>query len=289
MKKIIVVCSVVVLTLLLVALPFMAACAKPAPPPPPPTPAPTPAPPPPPPTPAEFKLTSLAISPDEVVAGSTVTARVGVANIGEVEGTYVVTLKLNGKEADSEVVTLAGEETKTVSFTIVTGDGGMYTVKVNGLTKTLRVSPMPPAGYEGYTDWENGFFIAYPEGWRQEVGGRGSIVVSFGGPVEDGFRPNYSVAIGAPGLWRNAEGFDEVSEKLKSLIPDYKAISTEDVIINDIPAVKHVYTAGGIKCMTVYLRGDKAIAIVVCGTLVTNYNKHEDTFDTIVDSFRWLL
>ncbi len=107
---------------------------------------------PPPPTPvlapAAFASSSLSISPLEVDIGQTVTISLLVANTGEEEGSYTVTLKLNGAVEETREITLAGGSSETVTFTTAEDEAGTYSVDVDGLTGSFtvrEVAPPPPA------------------------------------------------------------------------------------------------------------------------------------------------
>jgi len=91
--------------------------------------------------PAEFTVSDLSISPAEFEVAEKSTISVAVANIGDVSGTTRVTLKLNGVDVTSKLVTLAGHESQTVSFTTVHGEPGSYKVDIDGLSGTFTVKP----------------------------------------------------------------------------------------------------------------------------------------------------
>ena len=67
------------------------------------------------------------------------TSASNVTNAGEIEGTYTVTLKVEGKELESQEVTLAAGATQTVTFSLVEDRGGSYDVAVDGVVGTLLV------------------------------------------------------------------------------------------------------------------------------------------------------
>lgn len=143
MKKTVIFSTVIALVFLVLALvPSCQEQPEPTPiPPPPTTPAPIapPAPPPAPVSPAEFKVSSLSITPTEVVAGEEATVKTDISNVGEAEGTYTATLTVNGAEVEEKTVTLAGGKTTTVSFTITEDIGGTYDIEVSRQTGTLTV------------------------------------------------------------------------------------------------------------------------------------------------------
>jgi hypothetical protein len=91
------------------------------------------------PAPAEFSLTSLYIVPKEVVAGEAVTVSAQVRNIGGTEGTYTVTLSVDGATIQSKIIKLASKTTETVSFTVTQDKPRSYNVEINGLSGTFRV------------------------------------------------------------------------------------------------------------------------------------------------------
>lgn len=91
--------------------------------------------------PAEFTVSDLAISPAEFEVAEKSTISVAVTNIGDVSGTTKVTLKLNGVDVTSKLVTLAGHESQIVSFITVQGKSGSYKVDIDGLSGTFTVKP----------------------------------------------------------------------------------------------------------------------------------------------------
>ncbi|MCK4388487.1 MAG: hypothetical protein KAW00_06905 [Dehalococcoidia bacterium] len=94
--------------------------------------------------PAEFVVSNLNISPEEVKPGETVTVTVEVRNTGEEKGTHELELIINGVLKQSESVTLDGGETTSISFSVEEGIWGSYDVEVAGLTGTfVVVEPVP--------------------------------------------------------------------------------------------------------------------------------------------------
>lgn len=99
----------------------------------------------PPPLPAAFTPSSLSIYPPEADIGETVIISVLVTNTGELEGSYSLTLELNGMIAETREITLAGGS-QTVSFSTAGDEAGTYSVVVNGLegSFTVREAPILP-------------------------------------------------------------------------------------------------------------------------------------------------
>jgi len=106
--------------------------------------------PPPPLKPAEFIVSDLSISPEEVGPDETVTVSVTVTNVGDLEGSYNVTLRVDGAIEAVETVTLAGGESTVVVFNVSRTDPGTYSVSVDGLEGVFTVSAPPPPPYPAY-------------------------------------------------------------------------------------------------------------------------------------------
>lgn len=95
------------------------------------------------PKPAEFTVSDLSqfISIEE---GADITIFVNVSNIGDIEGTHQVDLKLDGEVVYSINVTLPGGATEEVPLWIEGGlTVGAYQVEVEGLTDSFTVEPKP--------------------------------------------------------------------------------------------------------------------------------------------------
>ncbi|MDD5700810.1 MAG: CARDB domain-containing protein [Dehalococcoidales bacterium] len=91
------------------------------------------------PVPAAFVVSDLAITPAKVEIGQEATVKVNVTNIGDVEGTYTVTLKIDDAVLSTREVTLAGHASQEVSFTLSRDAAGTYGISVDGLSGTIVV------------------------------------------------------------------------------------------------------------------------------------------------------
>lgn len=89
--------------------------------------------------PAEFTISNLLITPHIVEAGQTVTVTANVTNVGEVEGSYSVTLQIDGVQVETKEVMIASATTETISFTFSEDTTGSYNVEVGGLSGLLVV------------------------------------------------------------------------------------------------------------------------------------------------------
>ena len=92
---------------------------------------------------------STSVSPRTVESGTSVTVTAEVSNTGDETGDVRVTLKVNGAEVESEVVTLEADDDTTLTWTVTETTPGTYTVDVNGDTATFTVeAPPTPADIE---------------------------------------------------------------------------------------------------------------------------------------------
>ncbi len=90
--------------------------------------------------PAAFTSSSLTVSPREVDIGETVTISILVANTGEEEGSYTITLKIDGMVEETKEITLTGGASETVTFVTAKDKAGTYSVGVDGLTGSFTVT-----------------------------------------------------------------------------------------------------------------------------------------------------
>ena len=107
--------------------------------------------------PAEFTINNLVLTPSEAQVRQEVTASVLVKNIGQLEGTYNVVLKINSAQIESKSITLAGGAEQTASFTFTRDVGPSCTIDVNGLTKSLTIQegilPVLSVGDKWVSKW----------------------------------------------------------------------------------------------------------------------------------------
>jgi len=97
--------------------------------------------------PAEFQLSELTMTPDEVYIDRDVTISVMVTNIGDLTGNYGAILQINYVVKETREITLAGSDNVTVSFSMTPDAIGEYAVNIGGLLGTFNVKTpeIPPA------------------------------------------------------------------------------------------------------------------------------------------------
>ena len=94
--------------------------------------------------PANFITRDLTISPAEVDIGRSVTISALITNIGDLAGSYKITLKIENVAVATKDVTLAGGASQKVTFTTTQDIAGTYTIDVDGLSGIFTVKTPPP-------------------------------------------------------------------------------------------------------------------------------------------------
>jgi hypothetical protein len=89
--------------------------------------------------PPEFQVTSLDISPAEIIENSAITISAEIKNIGEIEGSYTAKLKVDGLEASTKDIKVGTESPGKVEFTSAMNTSGSHTLEVGEISKTVKV------------------------------------------------------------------------------------------------------------------------------------------------------
>jgi plastocyanin len=88
---------------------------------------------------ASFEMSGLSVNPSSVNVGGSVTISVECSNEGSMSGSHTVTLKIDGEVEDEKTVTVAPNESTTISFDAPTSEKGTYSVEIEGLTGSYEV------------------------------------------------------------------------------------------------------------------------------------------------------
>ena len=96
-----------------------------------------------------FQLGNLTITPSEAMIGQQVDISVGAVNLGDVQGTNSLSLKINDTTVETKELTLAANESQTVNFNVNETAEGSYNVTVGDqfgiFTVSAKPTPMPTA------------------------------------------------------------------------------------------------------------------------------------------------
>lgn len=95
---------------------------------------------------ADIQFTGLRITPATAEVGQAVTIGIVVTNHGDIEGTQSVSLLINGRFTDSELIKLAPGDRQVVTFVMTEHVAGAYSAVVDGWGATFTVKDVvePP-------------------------------------------------------------------------------------------------------------------------------------------------
>jgi len=93
--------------------------------------------------PAEFSLSGLTVSPSAPDINDTVKISALLTNSGDISGTLDLVLEMDASQVQTQSLTLEGNSSRTVDFTITALSTGDHTVKLNTLEAGFRVEPLP--------------------------------------------------------------------------------------------------------------------------------------------------
>ena len=95
--------------------------------------------------PAEFIISGFTVSPTEVPTGEAVTVSVTITNIGEVTGTHILEIMVDGDTPEGPPIetVLEGGASTTITINVIEEEPKEHTVKVDGLTEVFTVTAPP--------------------------------------------------------------------------------------------------------------------------------------------------
>ena len=87
---------------------------------------------------ASFQIANLTINPYEPLVNHPVVISVGVANSGNIQGSYSLSFKINDTVAETQKLVLSANETQLITFNVTETSAGIYNVTVGDLSGTLQ-------------------------------------------------------------------------------------------------------------------------------------------------------
>jgi hypothetical protein len=147
-----------------------------------------------------------------------------------------------------------------------------------------------PSKFLTYTDKANGFSIDYPEGWYIKHPKKPPQLKVAIFSKKYGINP-VGILVGkyrVPGY--NLKSFSEYRiDHLSNNTKDFNFISTEELTVNDMKAIKHTYTrkVGQTKYKSVEIcLVENGIGwIINCNSPLKTFDSNKPIFDTVLNSF----
>jgi len=88
---------------------------------------------------AKFETSNLVITPAQVVVGGEAIAEMEVANTGDAEGSYRISVKVDDEELYAKTLALAAGASETQSFTLTMHEVGTHLIEIGGLQVSVEV------------------------------------------------------------------------------------------------------------------------------------------------------
>lgn len=172
-------------------------------------------------------------------------------------------------------------------------EGAVVKTPVTKATTTEVASteiPKVAKGFLTYVDNAVGFSISYPEGWTK-VAESADFLVSFEAPEEKyGNRADYTVAHDELRTQTTIQGyFDYIKRYLQGRLRDYTPIVDEELTVDRMPAIKHVYTFSDrmitVKRMILLLKQGRIGWIVTFTSSAEAFDSYQRVFEAAAASF----
>ena len=174
-------------------------------------------------------------------------------------------------------------------------------MKLSALALAVAVAALVAAGctcggphYTEYVDEASGFALSHPDDWSKVPDDElpEGILAIFRPVVTCGNVTESMNVVKAP-LFQAMTVEEWFAEKQVPLskLGEYTPISTENVTVNGVEAIKHVYSAWGepqtvVQAMQLYLVDGMTVWIVTCRCDPQCYDGYEAMFDAVVSSFK---
>ena len=124
--------------------------------------------------PALLKVNSLSIAPTVIFPNQEATIDAEVTNVGEVEGSPLANLKVNGIETDNRPVALAPGGTTSISFKLIRDTPGTYEIRIGDKSANLTVPVVAT-----YTNEDYLYSISYPSDWDIDDSDPENVIISW--------------------------------------------------------------------------------------------------------------
>jgi len=191
--------------------------------------------------PAQLEVSSLEVTPVLTLPGKETTVESDVTNMGEVEGSGTITLKVNDVEIDTRTVTLTGGASDKTSFNVIRDLAGIYEISVDGQSASLTI-----ADVETYENSMYHYSFSYPTGWQVDESDAPEMVRV----TQPGIATLHTLT-GSLAAGTSLDDFYAIFVGIsKSNFPDLQELYRSEIIEDGVVVAYDVvftYTDGGIK------------------------------------------
>ncbi|KXA94049.1 hypothetical protein AKJ36_03545 [candidate division MSBL1 archaeon SCGC-AAA259I07] len=240
--------------------------------------------------PAQLEVSGLTVSPSEVAMGEPVNVSVNVQNVGELSGDRKVDLRVDGNVENSQIVSLTGGESTTVSFKVRREKSGSFNIEIENLSKSFEVLKQ-----EIFTSEKFGFTVKYPDNWtfnKNEAPSGVTVII-----VENetgGRRPQAIAQISVQKLNQKMPSFENLKKSITSqienkenlaLISELEIIETESYKELNL-TVKSKTAQGDFIIKQRIMRGENNQYGIQGFANENNYEAFKHDLDLIIENFK---
>ena len=181
------------------------------------------------------------------------------------------------------------------------GKRAVFIITILSLVLTLSIlsiiitgcTTSEPSQFVTYIDEANGFSIEYPDNWHTDTPKDPPEVKVSIWEKEFGLNPVGIMVAKYTASGYTFESFFEYRKNyLASNTKDYSPVSTEELTISSVPAIKHTYTktvgTTTYKSVEICLVKDNKGWILVFNSSAKSSDSYKPIFDTCFNSFRLL-
>ena len=153
--------------------------------------------------------------------------------------------------------------------------------------------PRAAKGFLTHADESVGYSISCPEPWKR-MSESADILVGFEAPeAEFGITASCVLAHEEVPVQESLQSYFARSKgNLQKRLKEYNLISEEELTIDQMPAIKHVYSFSNknvtFKQMQIYLKQGKVGWVTTCSSAPDVFGSYQPTFETVAASFHLL-
>ena len=231
--------------------------------------------------PAELRVLGLSVTPPVVFPEKEATVTAEIANVGEAPGELLVSMEVDGVEADNRPQLLNPGASGPVTFTVVKDTPGTYEISVGGISIPLTVPELAT-----YKSPEFPYSISYPADWTLDVDETDVNRITI---HAQGMQVDVTTVTELPG--KSVDVFlDEFLQGLKARNPSYR-VSSQTPIEQDGEVIGYqfeaVFTTDGkrIRSVTTFSKKGSWLWVAIAKSPAARFEIDKPLLQSVLDSF----
>ena len=230
---------------------------------------------------AQLQVKSLAVNPPVVLPGREATVTAEVTNVGEDEGDLLVSMMVDGVEADNRPLLLKPGAIESVSFSVVKDSPGTYQISIGDLSTRMTVPELETYKSEVFL-----YSISFPADWTINVDEADQTAVSFEAP---GFRGEVLVGL-SPASTNVDEEYDKFLAGTENNIPGYTVLvrmplKEDDEVVGYSFEAEFPIEGEKIRSLSSFTKKGRWSWFRSMETFEVHYETNKHLFQSVLDSF----